>query len=272
MTELTLKRRNITYMELELRSFASGSSGNCYLIKSENTSLILDAGLSAKRICEGLAACGTDPKDVGAILITHEHTDHTKGVGILMRKLKVPLYATIGTITATDIGSVDDSLIHEISHDITYDINGIGITPFSIPHDAADPCGFILNDGTSRIATATDIGIMTDGILSRLYGCDSVLLESNHDIDMLRYGDYPYALKQRILSDTGHLSNKAAAEAALKLVQNGTKHLMLGHLSDKNNMPTIAQMETYSYLTDNGLNVGGDVTLKVAQRYDITEF
>lgn len=257
---------------LKLYSIISGSSGNCSLLTNGKTNILIDCGTSGKRIIEALSKLSVNEKTLDAILITHEHTDHTKGVGILMRKLKVPLYATIGTITATDIGSVDDSLIHEISHDITYDINGIGITPFSIPHDAADPCGFILNDGTSRIATATDIGIMTDGILSRLYGCDSVLLESNHDIDMLRYGDYPYALKQRILSDTGHLSNKAAAEAALKLVQNGTKHLMLGHLSDKNNMPTIAQMETYSYLTDNGLNVGGDVTLKVAQRYDITEF
>ncbi len=257
---------------LKLYSIISGSSGNCSLLTNGKTNILIDCGTSGKRIIEALSKLSVNEKTLSAILITHEHIDHTKGAGILMRRLKVPVYATSGTIRSTELGCVDDSLIHEITHDVTYDINGIGITPFSIPHDAADPCGFILNDGVSRIATATDIGIMTDAILSRLYGCESVLLESNHDIDMLRYGDYPYALKQRILSDIGHLSNKAAAETALKLAENGTKHLMLGHLSDKNNMPTIAQMETYSYLTDNGVNVGSDVTLKVAQRYDITEF
>ena len=113
---------------------------------------------------------------------------------------------------------------------------------------------------------------MTDNVLSRISGCDSVLLESNHDIDMLRFGEYPYALKQRILSDIGHLSNKAAAATALELVKRGTKHLMLGHLSEKNNMPDIAQMETYNHLTDNGVKIGTDVTLQVAERYKITPF
>ena len=256
----------------KLYSLISGSSGNCSLLTNGKTNILIDCGTSGKRIIQALSNLSINEKTISAILLTHEHTDHTKGAGILMRKLKVPVYATSGTLKEIDLGCVDDSLIHEICHDVTYDIEGIGVTPFSIPHDANDPCGFILNNGAIRIATATDIGIMTDAILSRLYGCDSVLLESNHDIDMLRYGDYPYALKQRILSDIGHLSNKAAAETALKLVRQGTKHLMLGHLSDKNNMPTIAQMETYSFLTDNGVNVGSDVTLKVAQRYDITEF
>ena len=128
-----------------------------------------------------------------------------------------------------------------------------------------------MTDGATKVATATDIGVMRGDIISRLSGCESILLESNHDIDMLRFGEYPYALKRRILSDVGHLSNKMAAQTAVHLVRNGTKHIMLGHLSDKNNLPDIAMMETFNVLTDNGIKVGTDMTLQVAERYKITE-
>lgn len=257
---------------LKLYSIISGSSGNASLLTDGKTNILIDCGTSGKRATEALESLSVPASRLNAIIISHEHIDHTKGAGILARKYNIPIYATNGTHTKSDFGKLDDSLIHEISPDVTYDISGIGITPFAIPHDASEPCGFILTDGHKKFATATDIGIMTDAILSRISGCDSVLLESNHDIDMLRFGEYPYALKQRILSDVGHLSNKAAAAAAFELVKRGTKHLMLGHLSDKNNLPDIAQMETYNLLTDNGVNVGSDVTLQVAERYKITPF
>ena len=257
---------------LKLYSIISGSSGNASLLTDGKTNILIDCGTSGKRATEALESLSVPASRLNAIIISHEHIDHTKGAGILARKYNIPIYATNGTHTKSDFGKLDDSLIHEISPDVTYDISGIGITPFAIPHDASEPCGFILTDGHKKFATATDIGIMTDAILSRISGCDSVLLESNHDIDMLRFGEYPYALKQRILSDVGHLSNKAAAAAAFELVKRGTKHLMLGHLSDKNNLPYVAQMETYNLLTDNGVNVGSDVTLQVAERYKITPF
>lgn len=257
---------------MKLYSIISGSSGNCSLITNGKTNILIDCGTSGKRATEAIESLCVPPSRINAIIVSHEHIDHTKGVGILARKFNIPIYATSGTHAKSDFGKIDDSLIFEISPDITYDIAGIGITPFSIPHDAADPCGFIMTDGHAKFATATDIGVMTDAILSRISGCESVLLESNHDIDMLRLGEYPYALKQRILSDVGHLSNKAAAAAAVELVKRGTKHLMLGHLSDKNNRPYIAQLETYTMLTDSGIKVGSDVTLQVAERYKITPF
>lgn len=265
---IIVKRKNM----LKLYSIISGSSGNCSLLTDGKTNILIDCGTSGKRATEALESLSVPANRINAIVVSHEHIDHTKGVGILSRRFNIPVYATSGTHSKSDFGKLDDSLIYEISPDITYDIAGIGVTPFSIPHDASDPCGFILTDGQHKFATATDIGIMTDAIISRLGGCENILLESNHDIDMLRFGEYPYALKQRILSDVGHLSNKAAANAALELVKRGTKHLMLGHLSDKNNLPDIAQMETYNFLTDNGVNIGVDVTLQVAERYKITPF
>lgn len=257
---------------LNFYSIISGSSGNCSLVTDGKTNILIDCGTSGKRATEALESLCILPERINAILVTHEHIDHTKGVGILSRRFNIPIYATSGTHKNSDFGKIEDNMIFEVLPDITYDIAGIGITPFAIPHDASDPCGYKISDGKAKIATATDIGIMTDYVLSRISGCESILLESNHDIDMLRFGEYPYALKQRILSDTGHLSNKAAAEAAFSLVNSGTKHIMLGHLSDKNNLPDIAQMETYNYLSDKGVKVGGDVTLQVAQRYKITSF
>lgn len=257
---------------LKLYSIISGSSGNCSLVTDGKTNILLDCGMSGKRALEALQTLYVPQNMLSAIVVTHEHIDHTKGVGILSRKLSLPVYATEGTHMHTNMGKIDDNLIHEVSVDVPLSIGSIEITPFSIPHDAKEPCGYIFSDGKEKIAVATDIGVMSDRILSRLSGCQSVLLESNHDIDMLRFGDYPYALKQRILSDVGHLSNKAAAAAALELVKNGTKHILLGHLSEKNNTPDIAQMVTYCHLAENGVDVGGDVTLQVAERYKITEF
>lgn len=257
---------------MKLYSIISSSSGNCSLITDGKVNILVDCGMSGKRATENLEKLTVSPNRLNAIFVTHEHIDHTKGVGILARKYNIPVFATHGTHINSDFGKVSDELINEVSPDITYDVSGIGVTPFSISHDASDPCGYIFDNGKKRIAIATDTGIITDGILSRLSGCHSVLLESNHDIDMLQFGEYPFALKQRILSDVGHLSNKVAAETALELVKSGTKQLMLGHLSEKNNMPDIAQMETYNYLTDNGVRVGDDVTLQIADRCKITAF
>ena len=171
-----------------------------------------------------------------------------------------------------DIGKIDDDLRIGIAPGKEFTIGSIGVTPFSIPHDAAMPVGYVFSSENGRAAAATDIGRMNEDILSHLRGCEKVLLESNHDVEMLRVGPYPYPLKQRILSDFGHLSNASAAEAALDLVNHGTKHIMLGHLSVHNNYPETAVMETYNRLTASGVDVGRDVTLQVADRYEITRF
>lgn len=256
---------------LKLYSIISGSSGNCTLITNGKNNILIDCGTSGKRATEALESLNVPMSKLDAIMVSHEHVDHIRGVGILAKKHNIPVYATFGTHKKMALDKVGDSLIREITPDVTYDIAGFGVTPFAIPHDALDPCGFVVTDGVTKVATATDIGVMRGDIISRLYGCESVLLESNHDIDMLRFGDYPYALKRRILSDVGHLSNKMAAQTAVHLIKNGTKHIMLGHLSDKNNLPDIAMMETFNALTDNGIKVGEDMTLQVAERYKITE-
>lgn len=257
---------------LELISLISGSSGNAALITDGKTNLLLDCGTSAKKLEAALLKIGVMPQRIDALLITHEHTDHTKGAGVVVRKHKIPLYATSPTHRAMDIGKIDDAFRTEITPGKELSIGSIGITPFSIPHDAAMPVGYTFTDGNMRVAVATDIGRMNENIFNHLRGCEKVLLESNHDVEMLRVGPYPYPLKQRILGDFGHLSNASAAEAALDLVNHGTKQLMLGHLSVHNNYPETAVMETYNRLTAAGVSVGGDVTLQVADRYDITRF
>lgn len=257
---------------LELYSIVSGSSGNCSLITDGKVSILSDCGASGKSVLAALSKLGVDPETIKGILVTHEHSDHTKGVGVMARKLKIPVYATRGTHNAMSIGKLDDAQRIYINPDIEFEIEGIAVTPYTIPHDAADPCCFSFTDGHEKISIATDIGHMPDTLLSRLKGSKSIILESNHDINMLRYGEYPYPLKQRILSNFGHLSNVSAALVAYELIESGTEHIMLGHLSDKNNLPEIAQLETYNYLSDHGVAVGHDATLQVASRYDITKF
>ena len=257
---------------LKLYSLISGSSGNCSVVTDGKTHLMVDCGTSGKRAFDALKDLGIEPGSLSAILVTHEHIDHTRGVGVIARKLKIPVYATHGTHAAMGIGNIDDSQMIFVDPDVPQVINEIEITPFAIPHDAEDPCCYSFRDGKDKISIATDIGFMPDSLLSRISGSKSIILESNHDIDMLRYGEYPYPLKQRILGNFGHLSNAAAAETALKLIKSGTEHIMLGHLSDKNNLPELAQMVTYNYLTDNQVNVDKDITLQVAARYDITRF
>lgn len=257
---------------LELYSLISGSSGNSSLVTDGKTHILIDCGTSGKRIFNALSELCIPPEGISAIVVTHEHIDHTKGVGVVARKLKVPIYATGGTHRTMNAGVIPDDCIYHINADIPFAVGDIEITPFEIPHDAAEPCGFTFTDGFTKAALATDIGEMSKNILSRLYGSKQIILESNHDIDMLRYGDYPFPLKQRILGSHGHLSNESASYAALQLVKNGTEHIMLGHLSEHNNLPEIAMMETFNRLTDNGIRVGTDVTLQVAQRYEITTF
>lgn len=257
---------------IELISLISGSSGNASLITDGKTNLILDCGTSAKKLEEALKKIDIPPQNIDALLITHEHSDHVKGAGVAVRKYKLPLYATAPTHKAMDIGKIDDDLRVNVTPEKEFSIGSLGITPFAIPHDAAMPVGYVFTSGNTKTAVATDIGRMNENILFHLYGCEKVLLESNHDIEMLRVGPYPYPLKRRILGDFGHLSNASAAEAALDLVKHGTKQLMLGHLSVHNNYPETAVMETYNRLTSAGIKVGTDVTLQVADRFEITRF
>lgn len=256
----------------EFFSLISGSSGNASFVSDGRTNILIDCGMSGKRLSELLDAEGISPSMIDALLITHEHIDHVRGAGIISRRYKIPIYATGGTHAHMEIGNVDDEMRHIVSAGKSFEIGTIGVCPFAIPHDAAEPVGYSLFCGSSKFSLATDIGKMDDGILDAVRGSEAVILESNHDVDMLRVGSYPFPLKRRILSDTGHLSNESASEAALELVKSGTKKLMLGHLSKENNSPEIAMLETYTTLTQAGVDVGSDVTLRVANRSFTTKF
>lgn len=257
---------------INFTSLISGSSGNAAYLSDGKTHILIDCGMSGKQLLDALNKIGASPEQLDALLITHEHSDHVKGAGVIARRYALPVYATEGTHSAMDIGSVSDEQIKVISTAQDFEIGTIGIKPFSIPHDAAEPVGYSFYINGTKLSLATDIGHMNKPLIEQIMKSKMVLLESNHDVDMLQFGPYPFPLKQRILSDIGHLSNENAAKTALQLVNSGTEHIMLGHLSEKNNHPEIAMMETYNTLTFAGVKVGKDVTLQVADRYKSTRF
>lgn len=252
-------------------SLVSGSSGNSALISDGNTTLLADCGLSCKKLEQALSSAGITPENLDGILITHEHSDHTKGVGTVSRKYNLPVYATLGTHASMNLGTAEEN-IRYITPDTEFEIGTIGVKPFSIPHDAAEPVGFSFFFGEKKLSLATDIGKMNDYIFSNLKDSMAVILESNHDTQMLRAGRYPAVLKKRILSDIGHLSNDDASETVCKLIENGTKYVMLGHLSNENNTPTKAYTKTAEAIENIGAVIGKDIALSVAARFEVSCF
>ena len=200
---------------MRLCSIASGSSGNCIYIGHASTHLLIDAGISGKRIEEGLRSIGIEPQDLSGVLITHEHSDHIQGVGVLARKYKVPLYGTVETFCAMKKGK-------------------------TVSHDAANPVAYVFEADGKKIGMATDLGIYTEKTVEYLKDAGILYLESNHDVNMLMVGVYPYYLKQRILGEHGHLSNDSAAKLLCELHHDGLKHVLLAHLSKENNYPDLA--------------------------------
>ncbi len=251
-----------------LKPLFSGSSGNAILIESRGHALLVDAGVSGKRIVSALEENRKSPNALEGILITHEHIDHIKSAGILSRRYHIPIYANAATWEAMlpTIGEIPTALckILEPGEEVT--VGDIGITPFSIPHDAASPVGYNFFLEKRKVTLATDIGKMNDKIFMNLSGSEEILLESNYDIVMLQKGSYPYPLKQRILSETGHLSNKEAAAVCARLASLGTKRIVLGHLSKENNTPDLAYDICRMHIENCGLRVGEDIKLSVAPR------
>lgn len=229
---------------MRMMSIASGSSGNCIYIGSDNTHILIDAGVSRKRIVQGLNSIGLDMTDIGAILVTHEHSDHIKGLGVISRKDAIPMYSSKGTargiIGAESLGKVDSGLINTFDGVEEFEINDLHIQPIRISHDANEPTAFRVNCGKKSAAVMTDLGYYDDTIIESMTGLDSMLVESNHDIRMLQTGSYSYYLKQRILSDRGHLSNEDCGRMLARLLHDNIKHVFLGHLSHENNYPQLA--------------------------------
>lgn len=218
--------------------FASGSTGNCTLVSEGDTHILIDAGISAKRIRTGLQEQGLTMNDVDGVLITHEHSDHIRGLTVLLRRDPVPVYALPAVAAALREQMPEHThLLHEIAPEEAFALGAAAVVPFCTPHDAAGSCGFRFEGGDSSFGFCTDLGELTDTVRDALSGVDCAVIEANHDLAMLRGGPYPAFLKRRIASDRGHLSNDGAGELAVLLAENGAQSLILGHLSRENNTP-----------------------------------
>jgi phosphoribosyl 1,2-cyclic phosphodiesterase len=248
---------------------ASGSSGNAALLATENTRILVDAGLSMRELRRRLAAIGEDDLSrIDAIVITHEHSDHVAGLPVLARNknLRAAIYMTWLTEPAIDWGECRPRL-ETFQAGVSFPIGDIEVHSFSVPHDAVDPVGFRLEAEGVRIGMATDLGYVPDSIKFHLRSTDVLLLESNHDLDMLKVGPYPWSVKQRVMSRVGHLSNLGMAEFLLRDLSAATAQLVLGHISEQNNHPEIVRMIANEALGKRGL----DTQLTLASQRAPTE-
>lgn len=256
---------------MRLCSLYSGSSGNSIYVGSERTHILVDIGMSAKKITEALNEIAISPDDIDAILITHEHSDHIAGLGVFLRKYGIPVYGTKKTLEAvrcySNLGKVDFSLFHDIEPEESFAIKDLWAKPVSTWHDAADPVCYTLTHGTKKVSIATDLGDYDEHIVDSLSGADAMLIEANHDIRMLEVGPYPYPLKQRILSRHGHLSNERGGQLIRALLNDHLKGIYLGHLSKENNYPELAMEAVKAELFGNPYsNDCRDFNLSVADR------
>lgn len=233
---------NVAPMSARLTILASGSSGNCAYLETEDTRLLIDAGLSGRQIRQRLLAIGRTPENLNGILITHEHTDHTQGLGVIAGKLGIPVYCNRLTKEAVATQFQAPLNFRLFATGSAFDLGDIGIDTFSVPHDAHDPVGFLLRTNHGNIGFLTDLGHATRVVIERVRASHALVLESNHDVKMLQDDTKrPWATKQRILSRHGHLSNDAAAKVATEIVTSDLRHLYLGHLSSDCNRPALAR-------------------------------
>lgn len=240
----------------------SGSSGNSSYLGSRSAGVLIDAGASARRLEGRMKLCGVDPLALQGILVTHEHSDHVSGLRVFAKKYSLPVYASAGTLSAI-AGGLEGVELRDIGEGA--EIAGMEVAPFPTSHDCAQPTGYRIHTGDGRtFCLATDLGYVSDRVRENLLGCDMVVIESNHDLEMLRNGPYPYYLKRRILSDQGHLSNAACAGLLPELLKSGVRRFMLAHLSDVNNTPRLALETSLSALVQTGAVPEVDFLLQVA--------
>ncbi len=261
---------------MELFSIASGSSGNCICVGDSSSHIMIDAGISGKRIEAGMNTYGYTTGDMDGILITHEHSDHICGLGVVARKYGVPIYGTKGTLdkirATTGLGKIDSGLFREIEKEQEFTVGGLTIQPIPISHDAADPVAYRVKSGTKSVAVLTDLGTYNQDIVESVAGVDALLLEANHDINMVQVGSYPYPLKQRILGDRGHLSNERSGQLLSQVLHDDLKYIFLGHLSKENNMPELAYETVRLEITLGDTPYrGNDFPIEVASREQVSK-
>jgi len=230
----------------------SGSSGNCIYIEIDGTNILVDAGVSAKQISKSLSALGKSLSDIDAVFVTHGHSDHIKGLGILAKNYRLPIYATLGAAKETyyhffnkeeyECAYAVRERMLTVKPGYEYEVKNVFITPFLTPHDSAESAGFVIGNAENKkaIGIATDVGHINEQLVKSLCGCNTVIIESNHDVQMVKDGPYPPFLKERVLSDYGHLSNADCSKLVSFLGDNGCKTVALFHISKDNNTPELA--------------------------------
>ena len=248
-------------------SLYSGSSGNSLFVQENQTKILVDAGVSAKKITEALASINVDIKTINAIIVTHEHMDHIKSLGTLAKKYNIPVYANLGTWNGieneTSIIKIENKNYFRIGE--KFEIGDLKIKPFSTSHDAMDSCGFSIENGTTKISIATDLGEMTKEVLDNIKNSKFLLLEANYDPEVLKFCSYPYNLKSRIAGKRGHLSNNEAGQTVSKLIEYGLEKVTLGHLSKESNFPELAYKSVLNELALKGIKEK-DIDINVASR------
>src|SRR5258708_34563058 len=242
-------------MSFTMTVLASGSRGNCTVLSNSTASILVDAGLSCRETLKRMKTAGEDPQKLKAIVISHEHIDHVAGLRVLARKLEIPVYITEATYQSWRKSTKDlegkPAKLERREHfqaGRSFSIADITVMPFTIPHDAVDPCGFTFKADGIKVGIVTDLGYLPFSVKDHLRGCDGLMIESNHDLEMLRNGPYPWMVKQRVMSRVGHLSNTALAEFFEKDYDGGAAFLVLAHLSEHNNHPELARETAYKAL------------------------
>ena len=251
-------------------SIASGSSGNCTYVGSGDTNILIDAGVSRKRIVEGLKKISVAPEQLDGIFVTHEHSDHIQGINMMVKMFDTPVYATGGTLDAIRLkdkkGIISMNHLFEVHADEPVSMGAITVMPFSTSHDAADPVGYTLTAEGHKTSIATDLGKYDDYTIDHLKDTDVLFIEANHDISMLEAGKYPYKLKRRILSEYGHLSNEDSGSLLCKVINKNLKYAFLAHLSKENNYPQLAFEAVKCQLWEEMGSKDLDFDLSVAKR------
>ena len=259
-------------MAIRMTVLASGSRGNCTVLSSDQASILVDAGLSCKETLKRMRAAGEDPHRLKGIIISHEHQDHVAGLQVLARKLQIPVYITEPTYFRWRSDHKDaegrPAALERCEHfqaGSVFSIADITVTPFTIPHDAADPCGFTFSSAGIKVGVVTDLGYLAANVKMHLRGCDGLMIESNHDLEMLRTGPYPWMVKQRVMSRVGHLSNAALAEFFAGEYDRKATFLVLAHLSQENNHPELAR-QSASEALGNAMSLFPSATITLAEQ------
>ncbi len=226
-------------MGLSFRLLGSGSSGNATLVSAGDTHVLVDVGLSGRETARRLRLCGVSPEEISAIIVSHEHGDHCRGVAPFTKELQIPVFISDASLAASGM-TIAAAQHQRIETGVPFEIHGILFTPFAVPHDAADPAGFCIEKTGVKVAIVLDLGYVSNLVVERLKGSDGIVIESNHDINMLKVGPYPWSLKQRVMSRRGHLSNDLVAGYLAEGFDGKARHVVLGHLSKQNNLPELA--------------------------------